>query len=294
MNTASKFHTFANVEKWKRGENYDAVIASVSSSNGSLAPSHAHSGPDLIRRVSAALAREYKGKQHGWVDLVTGERFCSDIRIADAGEIANEFEPIPRPSADISRRIEKIRQSTRLLVMLIGDDSWTYEVMFSQTGKLLHLDAHIDKNPRYPDVLNHANHIERLLQDNHEIIVGHWGRRGIVPDEGDNIQRNSRYHILKDIKDVNIFFKMSDIIQKHIALDIDIVNPNEIMSVTCPMPGGPSLNTLEQLICSVGSFKTLSIAEFAPTSRFPTSATEAFALCEFILKAIDAGLKTSR
>lgn len=274
--------TFCGVEEWQCRDSYDVVIVAIPSSAGSLAPSRAADGPHLVRRVSAALRRP--DPTGGWFDLATSEEISRGLRMADAGDIV-VMAGGSRPDQSVITELDAIRRSCQLLVVLVGDDSWTYEVVAGQSGSMLHLDAHEDRAIRAGLPLNHADFIARILDDQPQLRLSQWGRRGLSPRTPPGAASN--YEVLHDEEAVRARVALEGQGRWHIALDIDVVNPTEMTSVTCPLPGGPSLDAIQSLCCSVNELATLSVAEFAPRKGVQ-SALEAFALSQALLRIIDA------
>lgn len=274
--------TFCGVEGWDPAGRYDVVVVGIPSSAGSLAGSRACDGPALVRRVSAVLAHRSPGTS-GWFDLERDRTLCRGLRIADAGDVGPDAGDEDRPNATLAARLERIRRTCRLLVVLSGDDSWTYEVMATQRGRLLHLDAHEDRNPYQTGALNHANVIGRLLDDQRSLLVGQWGRRGLSPEP----PRDCGRHLALRSEAAASAFAAEEGTELHIALDVDVVDPREMSSVTCPLPGGPTLASVEALCRSAAGLQTLSLSEFAPRGD-PRSLVEAYALVQLLLRVVDA------
>lgn len=276
---------FLGVERWRRREVYDVVVLAIPSAASSLAPSRADRGPGLIRQVSQALRRHEPSRDGGWYEADHGRRLCGGLRIADAGDI------VPVGGADrpmdlsVREHLAEVRQTCRLLVALVGDDSWTYEVVAGARGRLLHLDAHEDRNPHRPTGIDHANVMSRVLEDSPHLRIGQWGRRGISPVPPD--PSPPRYHRLRSAGEARDFVLRAEM-PTHVALDVDVVDPREVTSVACPLPGGPSLAEIERVCKSASGLRTLSVAEFAPTPGSRASAVEAYALTSFLLRVVDA------
>jgi arginase family enzyme len=277
------FETFCGVEQWEPGESYDVVITSISSAASSLARSHAGRGPALMRRVSRAIRQPSPGT--GWHDLADDRSLCARLRIADAGDYVPSGSGSRRVDVRLTARLAVLRTTCRLLVVLVGDDSWTYEVMAGQRGRLMHLDAHEDRNPHRRDGIDHSNVISRLLDDAPGLTVGQWGRRGVSPLPPDSAP--PRYRRLCSPSEASEFLSASAG-YTHIALDIDVIDPREISNVTCPLPGGPSLERIELICTSATGLRTLSLAEFAPAPASRIAAVEAYALVVFLLRVISA------
>lgn len=276
--------TFCGVEDWHPDGSYDVVVVGIPSSVGSLAGSRAGEGPALVRRVSSVLAHRSPGRS-GWFDLESDRTLCGDLRIADAGDVAPDAGDEDRPSPTVTARLERVRRTCRLLVVLSGDDSWTYEVMATQRGRLLHLDAHEDRNPHQTGALNHANVIARLLDDQPALHVGQWGRRGLSPEPPPG--GGTRVTTLRSEAAASVFAASAEGTELHVALDVDVVDPREMTSVTCPLPGGATLAAVEALCRAAVGLRTLSVSEFAPRGD-PRSLVEAYALVQLILRVVDA------
>ncbi len=281
--------TFLGAGRWQPGDVRDVVVVGIPSSTASRAPSHADRGPDLLRRVSAVL-RQPSPQAAGWYDVARDRLLCTGVDVADAGDLIPSVEGAQRPDKLVIDSLRELRGSCRLLVVLLGDDSWTYEVMSGQRGRLLHLDAHEDRSPGRPTVLDHANHVAHILDSSPDLTIGQWGRRGLQP--GPPGPTPGRYRRLARPAEAVTLVAGGEGGESptHIALDVDVIDPREMSSVTCPLPGGLSVRQVEEICVRARRLQTLSVAEFAPRPGSRSGAIEAYMLIELLVRVMHAAV----
>lgn len=261
--------TFFGIKEPKDGDPDVGILGIPYDITSSHTPG-ARFGPDAIRKATdAERSHSYPlGIGEGYVPQ---EPISKLLTLEDIGDL-EVVQRLPEAAVvDISEATAKLAAKKSALLFLGGDHFITYPIMrgLSRTRKgrwgILYLDAHADL---YSDMggyqLSHATTLRRIIDEK-------------ILEVGDVIAFDIRCALpehkkeLPEITNVNIASEIQSVAERvdnlYISVDLDVLDPSIIHSVSHPEFGGLSvveLVTILRTAFATGKIKYTDIVELNP------------------------------
>jgi arginase family enzyme len=284
-------HRFLGGSPWSAAEKWDVVVVGVPHDAGSLASSNAKKGPSHIRRVSAVMSPAGHRRADGWYDFAADRSILAGLRLADFGDLALDPLALGPDLALLPRMFGELRDTCELLLVLGGDDSLAYwACRHSGADVLVHLDAHEDATALAGPYPRHNNFVSYLERDEPDLAILQFGQRDLVPGAPGTPGPGRRR--CRSPEELRRELAARDGARIALSLDIDVLDPRLMPSVTNPVPGGlhpgDVLAVAETAAASGGRVRQLTLTEFAPAE--PTALVDAVTVTHLLMRAVHACL----
>jgi arginase family enzyme len=237
------------------------------------------------------MAPEGWSREHGWFDFVAGRSIMANLRLADFGDLILDPMSLGTDLEKIPDVVQELRDSCELLVVLGGDDSLAYWCCRkSNADLLLHVDAHEDATGVAGPYPRHGNFVSYLERDEPGLEIFQFGQRDLVPGPpralGPHRRRCPSAGALRK--------ELASRAPAEIALsiDIDVLDPRLMPSVTNPVPNGlrpEELIAVVEMAAAAGRVRQLALTEFAPVDA--TALLDAVTVTHLLMRSVDACLR---
>jgi arginase family enzyme len=275
--------------RWSHDERYDVVFVGVPSDAGALGWRSAALGPLLLREQSQnfPITLNAHGECVGWHDYVSGRTLLRSVRIADAGDFVYDRRLGAKQLDSLPAVYATLRDSTRLLCILGGDHSITYQLAQALRDEgLLWIDAHEDATARHgphPHCGNVVSYIDLVPS---VTAVVQFGLRGIVPAVRSTPPPQRRQ--CRSTEEIVAVFRERNVTSIATTIDVDVFDPTLMPAVAAAMPEGLQPADVLRVLGGVAQagirISVLELAEFAPLVE--ADAVPALALVNFLLRGM--------
>jgi agmatinase len=287
--------SFCNADRWDPLCSYDMTLLGIPSDCGMVGSSRSTAvGPSALRSASRIFpsVTDEDGSGIGWYDYSLGRAILPSRRIADAGDVQmRRYRPLDSLE-EIPLHVRRLRENTKLLVLVGGDHAITY---FTAQGLdeglvLLFVDAHEDATAMAGDLPHNGNVVSFLEQRSEISAILQFGLRGLVPHQ----RRQPAPHrkILRTREQWCEAVRENRDRPMMLSIDIDVLDPVLFGSVASPSPGGMTPAELVNLVVDAreagARIQALEIVEFAPVAE--DGPLPAVTLAQLVLRLADACL----
>ncbi|WP_112180330.1 MULTISPECIES: arginase family protein [Paraliobacillus] len=199
-------------------------------------------------------------KTSGIFDINKLQTILDDCLIRDLGNIDFKEFSVEELESKVKSYIKNCIENKSKFSFIGGDHSITYYILKNlQLGErnvtYIHLDAHLDcgMDPfRLDNDIHHGNFVRHLLTNNivdQVIQLGVRGMRAIgqyyqdprlhtIPSK--YLNKESVNNLLREHIDTNTLV--------YVSFDVDVLDPSDFPDVDFPSPGGPSIDTVLDII----------------------------------------------
>lgn len=292
MRVRQPAHRFLGGEPWSAAVRHQVVVVGIPNDAGSVAPSAAKNGPGQLRRVTAAMSPPGHRREEGWYDFATGRSLLAGVRLADFGDLVLDPMSLREDLHAVPDVLGELRASCDLLVVLGGDDSLAYwACRRSGADLLVHLDAHEDASGLAGQEPRHGNFVSFLERDEPALDILQFGQRDLVP--GLPRTPGPRRRLCRSVDVLREEIEARPPEEIALSIDIDVLDPRVMPSVTNPIPNGLRPEELvavaETVASGAGRVRQLTLTEFAPVDA--TAMLDSVIVARVLMGAIDACLR---
>jgi agmatinase len=260
---------------------------------------HASGGPGAVRAASRRLAK-FSGNH----DFDTGGAFAAwRSRIADGGDISTARADAEGNRRRITSAVGQVISGGAMPVLLGGDDSVAtpFVAGWRDHGPIsvVHIDAHLDFRDEvagehfgYSSPMRRASEMEWV-----ERII-HIGQRGVgsarPSDVQDSLNAGNVIVTARELARVGVVAVAERLEPGErfvIVYDVDGTDPAEIPAVRAPVPGGPGVSVVGELIGALamcGTLEGMVMTEFEPD--LDSDGKSALALTRLVCRVLDGRL----
>jgi len=288
---------FCGAEAWQPDARFDVTVVGVPSDLGMYGSGPSAAGAPAVLRSASRLfpiVREGGEAGIGWYDYTTGRSILEARRIADAGDFVLDRHRPLQTLEHLPEELRRLRENTRLLVVLGGDHSLSYWTTrgLDEGSVLLFLDAHEDATEALAELPHCGNVISFLERESHLAGILQYGLRGLVPNRRNAPSRTR--HVCRGLKEWQRRIRQLRRHRMGLSIDVDVLEPALMGSVASPSPGGMTpaelARTVESAVEMGAHIDMLEVMEFAPGSGREVH-LNAMALVQIILRLADICLR---
>ncbi|WNG18809.1 arginase family protein [Cystobacter fuscus] len=285
--------TIFGVPLWAPEQPCDVVFVGVPADMGMLGIRSTQGGPGALRDASIVFpeVRDDANRPVGWYDYPQRRVLLAGRQLRDAGDFPYDRRQGPEQLESLPDLYAALRESSRLLVILGGDHSLSYWMGRSLSGEgVVWVDGHEDAGRVQGEVPHHANvvsYVERL--DTVGCVV-QYGLRGLIPA----LRRDPppQRTLCERPEEVVAALRRYGITEVALSIDVDVLDPSVMPSVSSPLPEGLGFADLLTLVSTLTrggiSIRVLELMEFAPVGE--ADRLPALALVKFLVRVVDACL----
>lgn len=286
---------FYGAPAWREDARYDVAFVGVPSDFGVLGHRSTAAGPAVVRGMSAAVYEAVAGDDGatiGWYSYARGRPILSGRRLADAGDYVFERGGGRGELAGLAEALRRVAATASVVVVVGGDHSllaWTAQA-YNRAAYAV-LDAHEDATGASGPDPHHGNVMTFLERIDGPLAIAQHGLRGLVP----NRRREPAAHrrMCHSIDEVVEHLMASGAEETVLSIDVDVLDPAVMSSVTSPSPNGYGWGQLLDAVDGIAAggppITLLDLAEFAPVGE--EARVEAMGLAQFVLLACDSVLE---
>ncbi|MCX5821977.1 MAG: agmatinase [Deltaproteobacteria bacterium] len=220
-------------------------------------------GPRSIREYSMRFpCFGSSSADRGYWDIDKRQRFLSNVRMADCGDVDIVPLDLPYVYRQIDEAMKGILNKGAFPVVLGGDHSITYPVVRAFEGmgplSLIHLDAHLDRRESILGVkYGHGSPIRRISElDFIETIVS-LGMRGLRTPEKDFLDAEKRGDVLISSRSIqqsgieNTLRQIPNLERCYVTIDIDVLDPSVAPGTGTPEADGLSYSCVKDILWGI-------------------------------------------
>jgi agmatinase len=257
---------------------------------------HATGAAAAIREASQRL-RPFVGNH----DFDTGAPFASWLqRLADSGDVPTSPRDPEGNRQRISEAVGQMVDAAAMPVLLGGDDSVAIPFVagWRDHGPItvVHIDAHLDFRDEVDgERFGYSSPMRRASEMAWVKRIIHVGQRGVgsarSSDVADSLAAGNTITTARELErsGAQAVTEQLELGERFVIVyDVDGTDPTDLPSVRAPVPSGPRLATVMDLIAASsarGSLEGLVVTEFEPT--LDQAGTSSLALARLICRTLD-------
>lgn len=242
-------------------ESIDMVALGVEYDAGVSNREGAKTAPDTIRKVATSIFKLNDDKDGMW-DTVQKRRILENTRVADIGNIGDQIQTRNGKVFDrLKTIVSSLCKEGKKPVILGGDHSITWAIVqgYIESGYdkfgIIHFDAHSDYLSAIFDgdwrtYLHHGNVMSWIAGRKEIKTIAQFGVRQMIDEDPEETSK-IRLWAGKSGLDLSAEQYQSELdfdIPWHITVDVDVLDPSVVPGTGTPLPGGLTINELEELL----------------------------------------------